>query len=331
MLKLRSRMVKRLRWGVSGLGHFSETGFIPTLQLLAKSKLVSVYSSDIERARFIADKFAASNHYSDYDEFLKSDIDCVYVSSANVNHHWQVIKAAEAGKHVLVEKPMAMTSAEAEEMVNVCKANNVLLSVNYVYRFHPLILKAKEIIRKGMIGQIVSISANFNCDYAPNENFRFKKMQSGGGALRDIGTHMIDLLLFLGGNATEINGVMDNIIYSGEVEDFAAAVMKFKDGGYGLFNVSFNSKKAFNRFEIIGYDGSILIENLIGKKMHFAKLIIDLNGEKRKAFRKRSNKQVALLRSVQKSFLKNTPPVITGSDGLENLRLMEELEGKCHR
>lgn len=327
MLKLSRKMVRRLKWGVAGCGNFTENQLIPALQLLARSKIVSVYSSDQQRARFVADKFSIQNSFNDFDAFLNSDIDCVYIGSANYNHYSQVIRAARAGKHILCEKPMAMNSAEAEEMIKVCRDCKVLFAVNYVHRHHPLMVKAKEIVDKGMIGRIVTINASFNIDFAPNGNFRFNKEQSGGGALRDIGTHMIDVLRFFGGNITGINGVTDNIIYKSEVDDFTSAIVKFEKSGYGYFNSSFNVKKGINRIEIIGYEGTLIIENLIAKKGATpGKLIIDLHGEGRKAFRKRANKLVYALKSVQKSFLLNQEPKVTGTDGLVNLRLIEELE-----
>lgn len=329
MLKIKKEIVRRLKWGVAGCGNFAENAFMPAIHLLPKSKLVSLYSSDINRARFLKDQFAAQGAYNNYDEFLDSGIDCVYIASANANHFDQVVKAAQHGKHIHCEKPLAVTTSEAEEMVRVCEENNVLLSVNYVYRFHPLVTKAKEIIDKGMLGKLVTINANFNVDYAPNDNFRFKKELSGGGALRDIGTHMIDLLRFFGGEITSICGSVDNIIYKSDVDDFAAAIVRFENGGYGYFNSSFNVKKGINRLEILGYNGNIVIENLIGKRSAPTKLIIDLHGEGRKAFRKRANKMVHTLREVQKSFLTNTLPAVTGYDGLINLRLMEQLEQEC--
>src|ERR1039458_3471892 len=104
-MKLRRPIIKKLKWGVAGLGRYAEFTFIPTLSLLRKSTLQSVFSNNPERAQSIADKFGVPHHFSNIDEFLKSDIDAVYISSANFHHHDQVIKAAKAGKHVLCEKP----------------------------------------------------------------------------------------------------------------------------------------------------------------------------------------------------------------------------------
>lgn len=329
MINLKSSLLKKYRWGVAGCGKFSETAVIPVITQLRRSTVFSLFSNDYSRAQTLATKFAIPNWFNNYNEFLKSDIQAVYIGSKNSDHYAQVIKAAEAGKHILCEKPMSITSAQAKEMIDVCKKNNVQLAVNYTYRFHPLIIKAKEILDSQMLGKLVSININFNVDFAPGENFRFNKKESGGGALRDIGTHTIDLLRYFGGEIKEINGVVSNIIYKSEVDDFSSAIVKFEKSGYGYFNVSFNNKKAFNRIEILGYQGSMSVENLIATKAHSSKLTILLDGEAKKAFRKRGNKLSLLIRSVQNSFIKNETPLVTGYDGYVNMKLMEQLEEKC--
>jgi predicted dehydrogenase len=328
-MKLRRPIIRKLKWGVAGLGRYAEFTFIPTLSLLRKSTLQSVFSNNLERARSVADKFGVPDHFSSFDEFLKSGIDAVYISSANYHHHDQVIKAAKAGKHVLCEKPIAMDSKQAEEMVKACEDNNVRFAINYPLRFHPIITKAKELLDSQILGKLVSMSVNYNIDFPPGTNFRFQKEQSGGGALRDIGTHMIDLLRFFGGEITSINGVYDNIIYKSEVDDFGMGMVKFEESGYGSFNVSYNNIKGFNRIEILGHKGALGIENLIGVKNSPAKIIILLEGEAKKSFRKRGNMLFYLLKSVQNSFLNNQKPIVTGEDGWINLKLMEQLESKC--
>lgn len=328
-MKVKKPVVKKLNWGVAGCGRYAEHTFIPTLTFLRRSVIQSFYSRDINRAKELADRSGASGYFNSYDEFLKSGIDTVFVSSANAHHYEQVIKAAEAGKNILCEKPIALNSKQAEEMVEACRQNNVLLAVNYIHRVHPHIIKAKEIIKNQTIGKLVSINVSFNIDISPGANFRFNKELSGGGALRDLGTHMIDLLRFVGGEITQIKGIIDNIVYTSEVEDFANAIVKFEKGGYGYFNVSYNCKKAFNRIDILGHTGAISIENLIGVKVVPSKLTIQLEGEAKKSFRKRGNKFLFMIKAVQKSFLKKQTPPVTGEDGLINMKLMEELERKC--
>jgi len=328
-LNIRRRKVKKLKWGVAGCGRYSEFSFIPNLLLLKRSRLISVYSSKLSRAKEIKNKFSAENAFDNYDDFIKSDIDVIYIGSANSDHYTQVIKAAEAGKHILCEKPLALSAKEAEEMIEVCEKNNVLLTINYVNRYDAMVKKAKELIDKNMLGKIVSISANLNIDYPPDNNFRFKKKLSGGGALRDLGTHVIDLLRYFAGDITDVCGFVDNVVYQSEVDDFANGIVKFQKSGYGYFTCSYSTQDAFNRIEVLGYKGSMCIEKMLGVKNQSCKLTISLKGESVRAFRKKSNRQLLLLKDVQKHFLANKQPKINGNDGLVNMKLMEELEAKC--
>jgi len=325
-IRLSKKLPQKLKWGVAGCGNFLENTFLPAFQHLKKSNLVSIYSSNAQRAEFIKKKFNAVYSFNSYQKFLSSDIDAIYISSKNSDHYQQVIDAANAGKHILCEKPLSMTSEQAKEMVEVCKRNNVILTINYVMRHHPIIKKTKEFIDSKLLGKIVSISAKFNIDYQPNDNFRFKIDESGGGALRDLGTHMIDLLRYLGGEISTITGTVDNVIYDSKVDDFATALVKFENGGYGDFNVSFNVSEPVNRIEILGSRGTIIIDKMIGQRLAASKMTINLKDEGQKAFRRRANRQLYLLRNVQKAFLKNEAPLITGKDGFVNMQLMETLE-----
>ncbi len=318
----------KLKWGIAGCGRYAENTFIPTMHMMRRSTVHSVFSNSGQRAKEVALKNGISLHFSDYTDFLNSDIDAVYVSSANADHYRQVIEAARAGKHILCEKPLALNSGEAEEMIKVCEENNVRLAVNYVFHFHPLVRKARELIENSMIGKFISVAINFNIELAPGSNFRYSS-RGGGGALMDVGTHVIDLLRYFGGEISSVCGVKDTVVYKSEVDDFASAIVKFAGGGYGHFNVSFNSKKAFNRVEILGHKGAISIEKMIANKTSPAKLSILLEGEARKSFRKRANKQLLLLKSVQQSFIKNEQPLVSGNDGLLNLKIMEELKKQC--
>jgi predicted dehydrogenase len=331
MLDLGKIRFKKLKWGIAGLGHYSENTVIPTLNTIRKARIMSVYSSSPDRSKYISEKFAIPNYFSDFKDFLASDLDAVYIGSANCDHYEQVLQAAAAKKHILCDKPLALNSQQAREMVQRCKDNNVQFAVNYVYRFHPLVLKAKELISNKTIGNLIHINAHFNINFPPDNNFRFIKSQSGGGAMRDLGTHLIDLFRYFGGEMEAVSCIMDNVIFKSEVEDFASGSLKFENGGYASFLVSTNTGKAFNRVEIIGSDGSICLENLIAQKHASTKLTILLENEAKLAFRKRANKVQRGLKLVTNAFIKNKPAPATGEDGLINLELIEKLEALAGR
>lgn len=330
MLKIKNSISRKLKWGVVGCGRFTEGAFLPAINILRKAKVNSVFSHDIKRAKFLSNKNSIQNYFSNYQEFLKSDIEAVYIASANSNHYYQTIEAAKTGKHILCEKPLSINSNQAVEMVKICKDNGVQFAVNYVYRFHPLIKKAKEIIESNLLGKLILIKADFLINFFPSDNFRFNKQLSGGGAFRDLGTHIIDLMRFFGGEIKSISGFVDNIVYKSDVDDFASCNIQFEKSGYGVFNVGYNAYKSFNRIEIIGHKGSLSIDSLINSRFpSSAKLTIQIEGEAKKAFRKRANKLYRMIKSVNKSFLKNEKPEVTGEDGLINMKLMEEFESKC--
>lgn len=325
-IKLTSPLPRRLKWGVAGCGNYTEEFFLPALQMVQRSKLVSVYSRDSHRAKEIASKFGAANSYDNFEAFLNGEIDSVYISSANADHYEQVIKAAKAKKNILCELPISVSSDQAKKMIEVCNENNVYLIINHLHRFHPHVHKVRELLEKQIVGKIVSITTSYHTDFPAADNFRTKKELSGGGVLRELGAQMIDLLRYFGGEITETKAFLDNVVYKSDVEDFASALVKFRNGGYGNFSVSCDSKKASNRIEVVGHNGSVIIENFFGKKNSVSKLIIDIQGEARKVFRKRSNKLVLMLRSVQRTFIKNETPLVTGEDSLANMKIIEEIE-----
>ena len=329
MLGITKRISKKLKWGIAGCGKFTETAILPTFNLIPRSKINAIFSNDAKRAKALAEKFLIPKSFNNFDEFLQSEIDVVYIASANANHYEQVIKAAKAKKHILCEKPMSVTSAQAEEMVQVCKENGVLFAVDFVYRFHPLVEKTKAIIDASLLGKILYINAEFNINLIPRDNFRYNKSAAGGGAVRDLGTHLLDLMRYLCGEIVVVSGVNQSLSYKSEVEDFASGILKFERGGYGHFQVAYCAPKSFNRIEIIGTKGAVSIDGLISARYGSSKLSILLEGEGKKVFRKRANKLYRSLKSVTKSFLKNETPFVTGEDGLVNLRLMEEFENRC--
>jgi predicted dehydrogenase len=327
-LRFKSALPRKLKWGISGCGSFAEIYFLPSLLLTQRSKLISIYSKDFSRAKNIAAKFGAHYSYNDFDKFLESDFNVLYVSSVNSDHHWQVIKAAKAGKNILCESPMAISSSQAEEMVKVCSENNVILMINNSYRYHPLVQKAKELLDKKILGKILSISVSIHKHILPGDNFRLNNELSGGGVLRDLGYQAVDILRFYGGEITGVQAYMDNVVHKSDVEDFVTAVVKLEKEFYGSFTISYNTKKPNNKIEITGYNGSLTIENYFGKRYSSAKLIIDLQGEAKKVFRKRTNKILFMLKSVQKIFLKNKPLLDEPESGIENMKVIEKIESQ---
>ncbi len=324
-----SRFPRKLKWGVVACNVTADNFFLPALQLTQRGKLVSVFCADIVHANSISSKFMAPNSFDNFEKFLNSDIDSVYLSGKVSDHYNHIIKCAQAGKNILCEKPLALNSTDAKKMIEECEKHNVILLVNYAHRFHPLVQKAKELVDNQLLGKIISISSSYHIDLPPDDAFHFRKELCGGGVLRDIGSLIIDLIRYFGGEIENIKAFTDNIVYKSDVEDFASGVVRFEKGGYGNFSVSYDSKKSSDSIEIVGYKGTLTIENIFGRKSPTTKLIIDLKGEGKKVFKKRITKYLYVVRAVQKTFTKKEASVVSAEDALINIKLIEEIEKQC--
>lgn len=320
------RKIKKLNWGIAGGSKVVQNEFLPALNQISKSKFVSQYSHNLERASFLVGHFNGEKAYSNFDEFLNSEIDAVYIASATCDHYWQAIKAIEKGKHVLCEIPAVIEHNQLNEIEKLCKKHNVQFAVNYHLRYNPLLTKARELIKKGLIGKIVSINASYNISMPPSSSFRFKLEKSGGGAVMDLGSTVMDILLFLGGKAEFVCGITDQLIYNIEVDDFASAVIKFTNSGYGYMNVSYNTEKAFNRIEVIGHKGSLCLEGVLAKRNKTGKLTIDVSGESKKVFKRRTNKMNYAIKAIQQDFLSNRPTLNDTNIAAQNLSLIKSIQ-----
>jgi predicted dehydrogenase len=317
---------RKVRWGIAGCGRFAEVAVAPAITKSRTGELVAFYSHSLKRAKALAAAFQVKRAYDDYDAFVHdSEIDAVYIASPNNEHYAQVIGAARAKKHILCEKPMALTSREAKKMVEECKKQNVKLMIGYIQRFHNLHRKAREIAQSGRLGKLVFVSISQAIDFPWKDNFRLDPKRSGGGASWDIGTHCIDFLRFIGGEVSHFDGMTDAFVYDYKVDDSAVGCVRFVDGGFGLFYCAYNIKKPTNHIEILGHKGTIVIEGTIGRARG-GTMTIDVEGEKKQVLRSRCSKMLNEIRSFENAILHNLEPEVTGEDGLINLQLMERFK-----
>ena len=175
----------------------------------------------------------------DYKEMLeKNKLDAVIITTESSYHAKQSIDCLKLGKHVLVEKPMALSILDAEEMIKASKENKVKLGICYQNRFSPLILELKQALEKGRFGKLVNgttrILWNRDKDYYLKAPWR-KDWKSGGGALINQCIHHIDLLQWMMGSEVEsIFAQMDTFLSDIQAEDFAVIIIRFKNGTIGI-------------------------------------------------------------------------------------------------
>lgn len=259
----------KIRWGVVGSGGIARRRTIPEgIAAARNAQLAAVYDVNEQANREVADQFRTSA-VSSMEELLKLDINAVYIATPAYLHHDQIIQAAQAGKHVLCEKPLGMTVKEIKEMISVCKKSKVKLGTAFMMRFQSQHKTALQMINEGKLGKLVYGRAQLSCWYPPLPGaWRQNKSQGGGGALIDMGGHCIDLLEMFFGAVKRVRCVTNQSVHSYETEDSAVVLLEFDNGAFGTVDTYFcipdNSSK--NMLEIYGSKGSILCKNTIGQE-----------------------------------------------------------------
>jgi predicted dehydrogenase len=262
--------MKTVRWGVIGAGGIADRRTIPGMLLAKNAELVAVMEVNMEFAEKLRLKHGAKRAYDNVDALLADpEIDAVYIATPVGFHKEQAFKAAKAKKHLLIEKPVAMTAAEGLDVARVCREEGVLVSVGLMMRYHPYHQKMKEFVESGKLGRVVSCRGQLTCWYPDIPGaWRQKKDSSGGGALMDMGVHCIDLIQYItGSKAVKVVGLAGTKEFSYEVEDSSAILMELEGGAYANVDAYFNipDAAAHCRLEIYGTGGSMLAEGTIGQ------------------------------------------------------------------
>lgn len=260
----------KIKWGVIGCGGIADRRTLPGMMLADNAELVAVMDANLEVANKVKDKYNAKYAFDKFEDVLALDeIQAVYIASPVFCHKEQAVAAAKAKKHILIEKPMALTSEESQEIADCCKAEGVKLGVGLMMRFHGYHQEMKKLVAAGKLGNIVSMRGQLTCWYPdiPN-NWRQNKALSGGGALMDMGIHCIDLLQYITGlKAEEVTGFAHTQTFSYNADDSAAIVMKMNNGALAMVDANFNIPDAAAKckLEIYGTKGSIMAEGTISQ------------------------------------------------------------------
>jgi predicted dehydrogenase len=222
--------MNELRWGILSTADIADKKVIPGMRKAARSRVVAIGSRDLERARAVAARHGIERAHGSYEALLADpDVDAVYIPVPNHLHAEWTKAAARAGKHVLCEKPLAMTTADAQSMVEVCATEGVRLMEAFMYRLHPSWVAVRELVAGGRIGRLTAVHSwfsYFNDDPANIRNIR----SAGGGALYDVGCYNVNLSRMLfGAEPTGVQAVIERDPTSG-VDVVTSGLLTFPDG-----------------------------------------------------------------------------------------------------
>ena len=260
----------KIKWGVIGCGGIADRRTLPGMMLASNAELIAVMDANKAAADACKEKYNAKYAFDKMEDVLAIDeIQAVYIASPVFCHKEQAMAAADAGKDILIEKPVGLTAAEAEEIAAYCEAKGVKMGVGFMMRFHAYHQAMKEIVQSGKIGEVVSARAQLTCWYPEMENCWRQDMKlSGGGAMMDMGVHCVDLIRYITGlEVVEAAGICGNQVFKYSVEDAGGVIMRLSNGAVAYVDANFNIPDAAAKckIEFYGTKGSIFAQGTISQ------------------------------------------------------------------
>lgn len=245
-----------LRWGILGAARIAAQRLVPAIQATSDCDVRAVSSASGKAAGFAA-RFGLAHAYASHDELLADpEIDAVYVPLPNAMHRTWVVRAAKAGKHVLCEKPIALSVGELDEIEDAARAAGVQVAEAFMYRHHPQIATLRKLVEDGAVGDLVGVEACFlfRLDRSARSDIRLDP-ELGGGALRDVGCYPIDLMNLLLGRPPEQVAALATQQEGDVVDSTVAGVSRFGDV-LGTWSAGFMSPLQ-QWCRVTGRDGTI--------------------------------------------------------------------------
>jgi predicted dehydrogenase len=267
-------MLVPITWIILGAGDIATNQFVPALNSLDSCHVLAVIDQNSAAAEALARQCGAPHALTDVKEILRlREADAVYIATWPISHCEHTLLAAEAGKHVLCEKPMAVTLAECDRMIQACRAANVRLMIGNNNRFHVAHRRVRQLMAENAIGKIALAKADFLTSFRLRQGERFRASQfrltfrlGGGGVVMDMGTHVIDLLRFVLADEVEAVGSFhDHLVYDCEADDTALIHLRFRSGALGSISLGGGIPWGRNALELYSDTGAIISERSIGR------------------------------------------------------------------
>jgi 1,5-anhydro-D-fructose reductase (1,5-anhydro-D-mannitol-forming) len=314
-----------LRWGLVGTSGYAERVCVPAIAQTSTAQLVAVASSSQERAASFAARTDIARGYGDTDAlFDDPEVQAVWIASSSFLHFDHAARAIAQGKHVLLEKPIALTAAQGWQLVKLAQESGVKLATGYQARYVPGHIRMRELIAAGAIGRVVTARSLYGMrrESAP-QSWRGSKETARWGVLADIGTHHLDLLRMLLGEVEFASGF--TAAQRGyDTEDLAVAALRFSGDVLATLTATASYYRPTTVVEVIGTDAALVATDTspTGQGqvlMHRANgAVDDITGDT-------PHSAQAQLATVTAAFCGEDVDYATGEDGARNLDVLEQI------
>ncbi|UYL07867.1 Gfo/Idh/MocA family oxidoreductase [Bdellovibrio sp. SKB1291214] len=323
-------MKRKIRYAVVGLGHIAQVAVLPAFKnARSNSELVALVSSDKRKLKSLGKKYKVENlfSYEEYADLLKSGlIDAVYICTPNVDHKLYTVEAANAGIHVLVEKPLATTESDCLAMMNAVQKNKTKLMVAYRLHFEKANITASELIANGKIGEPRLFNSTFTYQLTDQDNIRLKQ-EKGGGPLFDIGTYCINASRYLFKEepievfATVASHPRDDRFK--EVEEMAAVTLRYPNAKLANFVVSFGTEASAN-FDVFGTKGALCLENAYEYTEDMTLTVTKKDKDQVREYKKRDQFAPEIV-YFSECILNNKNPEPSALEGLADVKILNAI------
>jgi 1,5-anhydro-D-fructose reductase (1,5-anhydro-D-mannitol-forming) len=310
-------------WGLIGASNIARSYMIGAINAQPNGRVVAVFSSDPARGERFAAENGIPRAYPSPEQLLADpEVDAVYISTTNELHQPQTLAAAAAGKHVLCEKPLALTVDGARKMVEACRAAGVVLGTNHHLRNAVTHRKLRELVANGAIGEPLAVRV-FHAVYLPDalQGWRVKSAGAGGGVILDITVHDADTLRFvLDDEPAEVTAMTANQgMASHGLADSVMGVMRFRRGTLAQFHDAFTIKHTLTGLEIHGTEGSLIGRNVMTQAPTGEIFLRRGQTEERLDLGEQEDLYTRSVRNFTAAMLGEGQPSATGEDGVRSL------------
>jgi predicted dehydrogenase len=323
--------MRKIRYGIIGFGRFAERVIAPAIKGSPNSELVAIQKRSLPRAQEKAAQFEVPLAFDSVDALVSHpDVDAVFIVSANSVHAEETIKAARAGKHVLVEKPIAATIKEAERMIMECDLHHVKLMVGHMVRLSPLVKRAREIVRSGELGNVVYARADFAYDgRMSTRSWLYDPKISGGGPFYDVGVHCLDTLRFVLDDEVEsFTSEVHPLPTRSRTEDTGALLLRFRKGAIASIFCSYVMPVRSRILEVVCSEGIISAPEFTVSNETLTLTVTRGKNDKPAAVATERfavpNLYIDEITHFSDCVVNERQPTLTGRNGLENLRIVEQ-------
>jgi predicted dehydrogenase len=313
----------RIQWAIIGCGDIANKRVAPAINDQPDSDLIAFYSHSQERAEEFAARHGARRAYSDLADLLADpEVNAVYLASPPDRHCTETLASAQAGKHVLCEKPMALNPEECQRMIDTCAANGVHLAIAYYRRWFPKARRMKELIDSGALGTVLHGTIAMVGTYHPTPDdpkyWRVQRARSGGGNLMDTGSHRLDVLCYLLGEPESVAGFADRLVMDYDAPDTESLLIRMACGTHVVSRHSFATANFRDDFELFGSRGCLLATPFDGPRLT---AIID-GQEQAFDLPPHANVHYPLIDDFAHALAHGAAPEFDGHDGLQATRIM---------